>query len=195
MTPSDQAAVGPGSSFASSAASSAVPYAVPCAAWGAVSRNPGCPLCGRRAASEHLLLWEDEDLHIVRIDEPGHPCFFRVICNQHIAEMTDLDPVRQQQLWTVLGCLETLVRRSFGPAKINLASMGNMVPHLHWHLIGRWPDDPHFPGSVWSTAQRDPDSPAIRNRRLLADGALPAFRRELSDEIGRLEPVLRAAGR
>jgi diadenosine tetraphosphate (Ap4A) HIT family hydrolase len=40
------------------------------------------------------------------------------------------------------------------PDKINLASLGNVVPHLHWHVIPRWRDDSHFPAPIWATAKR-----------------------------------------
>jgi diadenosine tetraphosphate (Ap4A) HIT family hydrolase len=39
------------------------------------------------------------------------------------------------------------------PDKINLASLGNVVPHLHWHVIPRFADDPHFPNPVWGVRQ------------------------------------------
>ena len=40
------------------------------------------------------------------------------------------------------------------PAKVNLASLGTQVPHLHWHVIPRFTDDPHYPQPIWSTARR-----------------------------------------
>jgi diadenosine tetraphosphate (Ap4A) HIT family hydrolase len=46
--------------------------------------------------------------------------------------------------------VESALRRTYAPAKINLASLGNLVPHLHWHVIPRFRDDPNFPAPVWS---------------------------------------------
>ncbi len=40
------------------------------------------------------------------------------------------------------------------PAKINLASLGNVVPHLHWHVVARFEWDSHFPQPIWASAQR-----------------------------------------
>jgi len=37
---------------------------------------------------------------------------------------------------------------------MNLASLGNAVPHLHWHIVPRFGDDPHFPQPIWSTPRR-----------------------------------------
>jgi len=36
------------------------------------------------------------------------------------------------------------------PTKINLASLGNMVPHLHWHVIARFEGDARWPAPVWA---------------------------------------------
>jgi diadenosine tetraphosphate (Ap4A) HIT family hydrolase len=40
------------------------------------------------------------------------------------------------------------------PDKVNLASLGNVVPHLHWHVVPRWTDDSHYPAPIWSAAAR-----------------------------------------
>ena len=50
---------------------------------------------------------------------------------------------------------EQALRELMQPAKINLASFGNMVPHLHWHVIARFADDRHFPGSIWCEPRRE----------------------------------------
>jgi len=59
--------------------------------------------------------------------------------------------------------VETAVREIARPDKINLASLGNMVPHVHWHVIPRWADDVNFPDAIWAAA-----------RRIAAPRAMPA---------------------
>ena len=54
----------------------------------------------------------------------------------------------------VVFAAEQALRELMQPEKINLASFGNMVAHLHWHVVPRFADDKHFPGSVWSEARR-----------------------------------------
>jgi len=49
---------------------------------------------------------------------------------------------------------EAALRRVTQPDKINLASFGNMVPHLHWHVIPRYAGDRHFPNSIWGEPMR-----------------------------------------
>jgi diadenosine tetraphosphate (Ap4A) HIT family hydrolase len=50
--------------------------------------------------------------------------------------------------------VERALRNELQPDKINLASLGNMVPHLHWHVIARFSDDAHFPSPIWAEARR-----------------------------------------
>ncbi len=74
----------------------------------------------------------------------------------------------------VVYAAEQALRELMQPAKINLASLGNMTPHLHWHVIPRFADDKHFPGSVWSEARR----PGVA-RPLDRDALRRSLRKEL----------------
>jgi len=91
---------------------------------------------------------------VVLVEDRDYPGFCRVILNRHVREMTDLDENTRQRLMRVVFAAEQALRQLMQPAKINLASLGNMTPHLHWHIIPRFADDKHFPGSVWSEARR-----------------------------------------
>jgi diadenosine tetraphosphate (Ap4A) HIT family hydrolase len=51
------------------------------------------------------------------------------------------------------------------PKKINLAALGNQVPHIHWHVIPRFEDDAFFPGSAWSNRLRDTTDTILKIRR------------------------------
>jgi diadenosine tetraphosphate (Ap4A) HIT family hydrolase len=100
------------------------------------------------------VLWQDELCRVVLVGDRDYPGFCRVILNRHASEMTDLDTKARQRLMDVVFAAERALRQLLQPAKINLASLGNMTPHLHWHVIPRFADDKHFPGSVWSEARR-----------------------------------------
>jgi diadenosine tetraphosphate (Ap4A) HIT family hydrolase len=110
-----------------------------------------CELCD--SAGEETL-WRDELCRVVLVADRDYPGFCRVIVNRHVSEMTDLDAATRQELMRVVFAVELALRQLMQPAKINLASLGNMVAHLHWHVIPRFVDDKHFPGSVWSEARR-----------------------------------------
>ncbi len=79
----------------------------------------------------------------------------RVILYAHVREMTDLSAADQTALMRVVWAAESALREVMQPDKINLASLGNVVPHLHWHVIPRFEDDPHYPNPVWGPKLRD----------------------------------------
>jgi diadenosine tetraphosphate (Ap4A) HIT family hydrolase len=110
-----------------------------------------CELCDSASGET---LWQDELCRVVLVGDRDYPGFCRVILNRHVSEMTDLDAATRQRLMRVVFAAEQALRELLQPAKINLASLGNMVAHLHWHVIPRFADDRHFPGSVWSEARR-----------------------------------------
>jgi diadenosine tetraphosphate (Ap4A) HIT family hydrolase len=124
-----------------------------------------CELCTSLGGE---LLWRDAACRVVRVTENGLPGFCRVIWNAHVAEMTDLEPGARQHLMRVVFAVEAALRQTMAPDKINLASLGNVVPHLHWHVIPRFRDDAHFPAPVWAPpvrpapARTAPATPLLR---------------------------------
>jgi len=116
------------------------------------SRRPGCELCEQDGG--HLVL-RTSQLRVIRVLDADYPGFYRVIWNDHVAEFTDLAPADRVTLMNTVATIETLVREHLHPTKVNLASLGNVVPHLHWHVIARFADDRHFPQPIWGTPQRD----------------------------------------
>jgi diadenosine tetraphosphate (Ap4A) HIT family hydrolase len=111
-----------------------------------------CPLCN---APGGAVLWQDGFCRVVLADEPDYPGFLRVILDAHVKEMTDLPEVDRTALLRVVLATEAALREVMAPDKVNLASLGNVVPHLHWHVIPRFADDPHFPNPVWGAKLRE----------------------------------------
>jgi len=134
-----------------------------------------CPLCDTPGG---VVLWRDDFCRVVRADEPDYPGFLRVILNAHVKEMTDLPAADQQALMRMVFAAEAGLRMVIAPDKVNLASLGNVVPHLHWHVIPRFTDDPHFPNPVWGVKQRGTPHAVPPNLDAL-----------LRDTLSRLVPV------
>ena len=110
-----------------------------------------CELC---ASPGGEIVWQDVLCRVVLVNDPEHPGFCRVIWDKHIREMTDLAVTERQRLLHVVCALEKVLRDLLVPDKINLASLGNITSHLHWHVIPRYQDDPHFPNPVWGKKLR-----------------------------------------
>jgi len=114
--------------------------------------DAACPLCARQGEQ---VLWRDALCRVILAGEPGYPGFCRVVWEAHVAEMTDLEPAARERLLAVILATERALRDLLRPAKVNLASLGNQVPHLHWHVIPRFADDAHFPDAVWAARRRE----------------------------------------
>jgi diadenosine tetraphosphate (Ap4A) HIT family hydrolase len=100
------------------------------------------------------VLWRDEFCRIVLVDDPDYPGFCRVVLERHVKEMTDLAPVERTRLMNAVFATEAVLRDLVLPRKVNLASLGNAVPHLHWHVVPRHADDRHFPKPIWAEPVR-----------------------------------------
>jgi diadenosine tetraphosphate (Ap4A) HIT family hydrolase len=111
-----------------------------------------CPLCD---PSVETVLWRDARCRVIRVEDADYPGFCRVIWNAHVSEMTELDADARAHLLAVVFATEQALRTLMQPHKINLASLGNVVPHLHWHVIPRFADDRHFPEPIWGQPQRE----------------------------------------
>jgi diadenosine tetraphosphate (Ap4A) HIT family hydrolase len=119
------------------------------------------------------------ELRVVRVEDPDHPGYARVIWNAHVSEMSDLDPGQRQRLMAAVNAVESALRQALAPDKINLASLGNVVPHLHWHVIARYADDPHFPQPVWGARRREADPARLARLRERLPALEKAIRRHL----------------
>jgi diadenosine tetraphosphate (Ap4A) HIT family hydrolase len=100
------------------------------------------------------LIWRDALCRVVLAPEAGFPGFCRVIWQAHVREMTDLPEAQRAAFMRVVFAVEAALRETLNPLKINLASLGNLTPHLHWHVVPRYADDSHFPSPIWANSQR-----------------------------------------
>lgn len=116
------------------------------------SKQPHCELCQQDGG---MLVARTNMLRVIRVLDADYPGFYRVIWNDHVAEFTDLVPADRSHLMQTVAKVETVVRAALQPTKVNLATLGNVVPHLHWHVIARFADDRHFPQPIWGQPQRE----------------------------------------
>ncbi len=111
-----------------------------------------CDLC---KPTPYEILWQDDFCRVVLLADKDYPTYCRVELIAHIKEMTDLAPSDSARMMKVVFAVEAAMREIIQPDKINLASLGNKTPHLHWHIIPRFEDDKHFPNSHWGEILRD----------------------------------------
>jgi len=125
-----------------------------------------CILCKEDLKPEEgQLIWRGDDCRVILVNDPDLPGFCRVIWNRHVSEMTDLSHGERDHLMTLVFAVEEAIRHVMHPDKINIAALGNMVPHIHWHVIPRFKDDAFFPGSAWSIKTQETPAISLEARR------------------------------
>jgi len=112
----------------------------------------GCPLCETAGG---VPVFEGARFRVIRAQEAGFPAFYRLVWSEHVSEFSDLAPGDRRLCIEAVVTVEQVLRAYLQPAKVNLAALGNAVPHLHWHVIARFEWDSHFPGAVWAAPQRE----------------------------------------
>ena len=133
---------------------------------------PGCPLCEGPGGR---LVWAAAPWRLVHAAEPGFPAFYRLVRDDHVREFSQLPVPDRVRCMEILAEVEQVLLARLAPTKVNLASLGNAVPHLHWHVIARFDWDSHFPGPVWASALRQ-----VPPERLAAlEEQLPALEQAL----------------
>jgi diadenosine tetraphosphate (Ap4A) HIT family hydrolase len=142
-----------------------------------------CPLC---QPQQEDVLWGDRRCRVILVGDVDHPGFCRVIWHKHVREMTDLTKSQRGHLLTVVYGVEQALRELLTPHKINLATLGNQVPHLHWHLFPRYADDPHRLSPVWLDLGRAEHDAAERQRLQTGPLARPATAEALRRKLGQL---------
>jgi diadenosine tetraphosphate (Ap4A) HIT family hydrolase len=130
-----------------------------------------CELCDSDGGK---VICKNDFLRVVLVEDADYPGFCRVICNDHIKEMTDLEIPQRSQLMMTVCQVEQAIREVMQPDKINLASLGNMTPHLHWHVIPRYRDDKHFPLPIWGVAQRETSHRVVPDWEAILTNAIRA---------------------
>ena len=137
---------------------------------------PGCPLCEGPGG---VVVFQGPLFRVIRAEEAGFPAFYRLVWTNHVKEFSDLPPDQRRLCMDAVVQVEEALRAHLGPVKVNLATLGNAVAHLHWHIIARFAWDTHFPASVWSQPQREAPADAVAAIEALR----PALEKDLAARL------------
>ncbi|MGD9946551.1 MAG: HIT family protein [Burkholderiaceae bacterium] len=146
----------------------------------AAQRDAACPLCSGDGGE---LVVRGPRWRVILAGDADHPAFTRVVWHAHVAEVSELDDESRRELFDVALTIERTQREVLAPDKINWASFGNVVPHLHWHVIPRWRDDRHFPEPVWGRPAGAERDAAAQARARAVTARLDAYRGALIERL------------
>ena len=101
-------------------------------------------------------IYEDEYLRIEQ-HESSVP-WLKIFTKEPYREFSEVPFKTKLQLWAKLDVIEREMLSFFQPTKINIASFGNELPQVHFHIMARFEDDSHFPNPMWGEMLREPKS-------------------------------------
>ncbi len=93
---------------------------------------------------------------LLLMNDSRHPWLILVPMREGLRDLDELTPEETAAVWTEIRLASRLLRDQFHPEKLNIASLGNLVPQLHIHIIARFTTDPDWPHPVWG---RNPPLP------------------------------------
>ena len=98
------------------------------------------------------LLFENDTIKI-EIEESEIP-WLKIFTQTPYKEMSEVPTEIKFEIFNLLDIIEKEMLIYYKPKKINIASFGNYVPHVHWHIMARFEEDAYFPEPMWGTQQR-----------------------------------------
>jgi diadenosine tetraphosphate (Ap4A) HIT family hydrolase len=87
--------------------------------------------------------------YVTLADEQAYRGYCILLLKDHQDHLDHLPLDRQARLWEDVARVATVLRREFQPVRLNYACLGNLVTHVHWHVIPRHADDPEPQHPIW----------------------------------------------
>ncbi|MBI2354324.1 MAG: HIT family protein [Deltaproteobacteria bacterium] len=132
-----------------------------------MNTTPPCPMCSRWETDNDLRIVELPHSYVVLNRDQFFPGYTLLFTRQHVTELFHLDRRTRSELMEEVSLVAHALYAVFRPTKINYELLGNMVPHMHWHLVPRFAHEPLWPRPIW--AEPHPDThlaPNVCMRRI-----------------------------
>ncbi len=109
-----------------------------------------CPICTKWEDDSHLRIAGFKHCHVTLNSDQFFPGYSFVFTREHVTELFHLEQNVRSEIIEEVNAVAAALSSLFKPAKINYELLGNMVPHMHWHIIPRFVTDPLWPRPIWS---------------------------------------------
>jgi diadenosine tetraphosphate (Ap4A) HIT family hydrolase len=112
--------------------------------------NNDCPMCRRWEDDADLRVAEMTHSYVILNRDQFFPGYTLLFTKDHVTELFHLDQDVRTGLMEEVNLVAKAVYEVFRPAKINYELLGNMVPHIHWHIVPRFASEPLWPRPIWA---------------------------------------------
>jgi diadenosine tetraphosphate (Ap4A) HIT family hydrolase len=118
----------------------------------------GCPFCGvlpdETDAWSKVGTLQVSSLYLQR-NQTYRGYGILVFDPRHATRLTELSADERGALCNDIYIAQSVIEQVALPDHVNVASLGNQVPHLHWHIIPRYINDSRWGGSIWTTREEE----------------------------------------
>ena len=114
-----------------------------------------CPMCHRWTEEPDLRITELDHCYLTLNRDQFFPGYCLLFTKDHVTELFHLSPEVRQGVMEEVSRVAAALFELYRPTKINYELLGNMVPHMHWHLVPRHSDDPLWPRPIWNEPHRE----------------------------------------
>lgn len=118
-------------------------------------RDSDCKFCSCWEREPALRIAEFEQCFLMLNRDQFFPGYSLLFSKKHVTELFQLQAEERQQMMEELNLVAAALSRLFRADKINYELLGNMVPHIHWHLIPRQRNDRLWPRPVWAEPHQE----------------------------------------
>lgn len=99
------------------------------------------------------LIYKNKNIKI-EVEKSEIP-WLKIFTQEPYKEMSEVPSEVKFEIYDLLDIIEKEMLAYYQPKKINIASFGNYMPHVHWHIMARFKDDSFFPEPMWGKRQRE----------------------------------------
>ncbi|BAF72060.1 HIT family protein [Sulfurovum sp. NBC37-1] len=99
------------------------------------------------------VIYENKNIRI-ETEESEIP-WLKIFTQHPYKEMSEVPSEIKFEIYDFLDIIEKAMIDYYSPEKINIASFGNYLPHVHWHIMARFKEDSYFPEPMWGDKQRE----------------------------------------
>lgn len=112
-----------------------------------------CPLCERvlktKSKNYGYLIHEFKHSYLMLGEHQFFQGYSVLVAKDHYKEMTDMPLPLRNEIFQEMMQASKAIEHAFSPKKMNMCSLGNVVPHVHWHFFPRYENDPQFFDPPW----------------------------------------------
>ena len=109
-----------------------------------------CTMCQKWEEEPELRIVELDHCHVLLNRDQFFPGYTLVFTREHVTELFHLDRDTRAAVMEEVAAVAFGLYKLFGPDKMNYELLGNMVPHMHWHLVPRFRSDRLWPRPIWA---------------------------------------------